>query len=170
MFLEIPKIDASNSTSNPSPFAPALSLRRLLCLLGLLCLPSLLFVWLNRDVPHFGILQDDGVYFIDGRGLAQGSGYRVMSLPSQPFDTRYPPLYPLYPSIAWRLIPAFPANLPTALMLSWLSLPVVLLLTFFWCRRHRFPIPITWTVVTLFRTESLRNILRIEPWSRKYFS
>src|SRR5579872_192688 len=115
-----------------------------------LCVPSLLFVWLNRDVPHFGILQDDGVYFIDAKALAEGSGHRILSLPAQPNDTRYPPLYPLYLSLAWRLIPAFPANLPLALALSWLSLPLVLGLTCLWCRRSRFPAPLTWMVVAVF--------------------
>src|SRR5580765_1410307 len=91
-----------------------------------LCLPSLLFVWHNRDVPHFGILQDDGVYLIDAQALAQGAGYRILSLPKQPFDTRYPPLYPLYLSLAWRAIPAFPANLNMAILISWLSFPAVL--------------------------------------------
>src|SRR4051794_14262756 len=77
-----------------------------------LCLPSLLFVWHNRDIPHFGILQDDGLYFIDGKSLAEGSGYRILSLPAQPHETRYPPLYPLYLSLAWRAMPSYPANLP----------------------------------------------------------
>ena len=115
-----------------------------------LCLPSLLFVWLNHDVPHFGILQDDGVYLIDAKALAEGSGHRILSLPAQPNDTRYPPLYPLYLSLAWRMIPSFPANLPLALLLSWLSLPVVLGLTYIWCRRHQFPVSLTWLVVALF--------------------
>ena len=60
MLLETSKITASNSGIGFGRFAPALLLAFIL--LGLLCLPSLLFVWLNRDVPHFGILQDDGVY------------------------------------------------------------------------------------------------------------
>jgi hypothetical protein len=115
-----------------------------------LCLPSLLFVWLNRDVPHFGVLQDDGVYLIDGKALAEGSGYRILSLPAQPNETRYPPLYPLYLSLAWRMIPTFPANLPLALLLSWLSLPAVLGLTYIWCRGHRFPAPLTWLVLASF--------------------
>src|SRR6202165_2627743 len=115
-----------------------------------LCLPSLLFVWLNRDVPHFGILQDDGIYLIDAKALAEGSGYRILSLPAQPNETRYPPLYPLYLSLAWRVIPSFPANLPLALMLSWLCLPVVLGLAYVWCGRQQFPVPLTWLVVALF--------------------
>jgi hypothetical protein len=138
-------IQASPKESSPSlgRFAPA-------AILILLSLPSLLFVWQNRDVPHFGILQDDGVYMIDAQSLAHGSGYRILSLPAQPFDTRYPPLYPLYLSLAWRAIPAFPANLTMAIMLSWLSLPVGLMLTYLWCRRHAYPVSITWLVVGLF--------------------
>ena len=89
-------------------------------------------------MPHFGILQDDGVYLIDAQALTLGNGYRIMSLPAQPFDTRYPPLYPMYLSLAWRMMPAFPANLSIAIMLSWLSLPVILMLTYLWCKRHAF--------------------------------
>ena len=141
----VEQLQVSRRESSPS-------LRRLVpaAILILLCLPSLLFVWYNRDVPHFGILQDDGVYLIDAQALAQGAGYRILSLPARPFDTRYPPLYPLYLSLAWHSIPTFPANLSLAIMLSWLSFPVVLMLAYFWCQRHGFPVPITWVVVGLF--------------------
>ena len=133
-----------------SPRVSARSLRLApAAFLVLLCLPSLLLVWNNRDVPHFGILQDDGVYLIDAQALARGAGYRILSLPTQPFDTRYPPLYPLYLALAWHAVPAYPANLGMAIMLSWLSLPVVLMLAYFWCKRHSFPVPITWMVVGL---------------------
>ena len=59
----------------PATHDSGVSLRRLAPALALivLCLPSLLFVWHNRDVPHFGILQDDGLYLIDGKSLAEGS-------------------------------------------------------------------------------------------------
>lgn len=141
----VEQVQASPRESTPSlrRFVPA-------AILIVLCLPSLLFVWHNRDVPHFGILQDDGVYLIDAQALAQGAGYRILSLPSQPFDTRYPPLYPLYLSLAWQMIPAFPANLSMAIMLSWLCFPLVLMLAYFWCRRHAFPVPITWLVTGSF--------------------
>jgi hypothetical protein len=132
-------------TSKPSlrRFAPALALIAL-------CLPTLLFVWNNRDVPHFGVLQDDGMYLIDGKALAGGAGYRILSLPSQPYDTRYPPLYPLLLSVAWRVAPAYPATLAIAVMLSWLCLPLVLLLGYRWCLRQGFSIPITWLTLGLF--------------------
>jgi hypothetical protein len=115
-----------------------------------LCLPTLLFVWINRDVPHFGVLQDDGMYLIDGKALAEGAGYRILSLPAQPYDTRYPPLYPLYLSLAWKTVPSFPATLTAAVMLSWLCLPVVLLLGYWWCVGQRFSVSITWLTLGLF--------------------
>jgi hypothetical protein len=115
-----------------------------------LCLPTLLFVWINRDVPHFGVLQDDGMYLIDGKALAEGAGYRILSLPAQPYDTRYPPLYPLYLSLAWRAAPSYPATLAVAVMLSWLCLPVLLLLGYWWCVGQRFSVPITWLTLGLF--------------------
>jgi len=143
MLVEQVQVSRRESSSSQRRFVPAV-------ILILLCLPSLLFVWHNRDVPHFGILQDDGVYMIDAKSLAHGAGYRILSLPSQPFDTRYPPLYPLYLSLAWHSIPAFPANLSLAIMLSWLCFPVVLMLAYFWCRRHAFPVSLTWLVVGSF--------------------
>ncbi len=115
-----------------------------------LCLPTLIFVWINRDVPHFGVLQDDGMYLIDGKALAEGAGYRILSLPAQPYDTRYPPLYPLYLSLAWRATASYPAALTAAVMLSWLCLPAVLLLGYWWCVGQRFSVPITWLTVGLF--------------------
>jgi hypothetical protein len=124
--------------------------RSSLIALIVLCVPSLLFVWQNRDLPHFGVLQDDGLYLIGGKALAQDSGYRILSLPGQEYQTKYPPLYPLYLSLAWRALPAFPANLGLAIMLSWFCLPLVLLLAYVWCRRHAFPALITWLVVGLF--------------------
>ncbi|MDP8990188.1 MAG: hypothetical protein M3N41_08950 [Acidobacteriota bacterium] len=115
-----------------------------------LCLPTLLFVWFNRDVPHFGVLQDDGLYFIAGKTLAQNSSYQISSLPGKPEQTKYPPLYPLLLSVAWKMNPAYPANLAIALLLSWLSLPLVLVLAYRWCFRQGFQAPLVWLVVGLF--------------------
>ncbi|MFX0116783.1 MAG: glycosyltransferase family 39 protein, partial [Candidatus Hodarchaeota archaeon] len=59
--------------------------------------------------------------------LAQGKGYRILSLPDQPYQTKYPPLYPLLLSAVWRTAPDFPDNLRIAILVSWLTLPVYLL-------------------------------------------
>ena len=127
------------------------TLRALLTVAGLiaLCLPSLALAWNFQDLPHFGVLQDDSLYFAGGKTFADGSEYRIQSLPSQPFQTKYPPLYPLYLSIAWRLNPSYPANVTTGLWLSWLAIPPILLLTWLWCRRQKFSDARTWILLTL---------------------
>src|ERR1044071_9261156 len=137
---------------HPSSGVSRVSRRRLGPAVALiaLCLPSLLFIVMNRDVPHFGVLQDDGIYLTDAKALAQGSGYLILSLPAQPYETRYPPLYPLYLSLAWRAVPSFPANLTLALVLSWLSLPLTLFLGYLWCLREKLPTPVTWLVLASF--------------------
>ncbi len=93
----------------------------------LLLIPSAAFLWRNSDLPQFGDIHDDSVYYVSAKSLASGS-YRIESLPTQPFQTKYPPLYPLLLSIAWRVDPRFPQNLPIAAWLSWLALPAMLAL------------------------------------------
>ncbi len=143
MLIEHTPSVSDTARASSRRWAPAVALLAL-------CLPTLLFVWINRDVPHFGVLQDDGMYLIDGKALAEGAGYRILSLPDQPYDTRYPPLYPLYLSLAWRAASSYPATLTVAVMLSWLCLPMILLLGYWWCVGQRFSVPITWLTLGLF--------------------
>jgi hypothetical protein len=96
-------------------------------LLLLLLIPSAAYLWHFSDVPRFGDLHDDSLYYVSAKSLADGGGYRIESLPGEPAQTKYPPLYPLLLSVAWRLEPRFPDNLPLAAWISWLALPAVLL-------------------------------------------
>jgi len=97
-----------------------------LLIAALLLLPSAWFLAQFSDLPRFGQLHDDSLYFVSAKSLAQGHGYRIESLPGEPAQTKYPPLYPLLLSIAWRVTPEFPQNLPLAGWLSWLALPAIL--------------------------------------------
>ncbi|MBL8215014.1 MAG: hypothetical protein JNK87_30125 [Bryobacterales bacterium] len=90
-------------------------------------LPSAWLAWTNRDMPHFGHHHDDAMYFVSAQSLAVGGGYRIMSLPGEPPNSKYPPGYPLYLSLAWRLNPNFPQNLSWVLLLCWLMLPAAIL-------------------------------------------
>jgi hypothetical protein len=99
--------------------------RWIAALLLLALVPSAQLAWQFRDMPHFGRQNDDGIYFVCAKSLAEGAGYRIQSLPGTPFQTKYPPVLPLYLSIAWKLNPEFPANLPLATLLCWLLLPVL---------------------------------------------
>lgn len=85
-------------------------------------------IWDSREQWHWGQGMDDGVYWVTAKALAAGEGYRVASLPGAPRAVKFPPLYPLYLSLAWRLHPEFPDNLKTAATFQVLLLPVYLAL------------------------------------------
>jgi hypothetical protein len=63
-------------------------------------------------VPNWpvGVFQDDGIYVILGKALATGEGYRYLNLPGAPYATHYPPGYPLFLALLWKLSPQFPQN------------------------------------------------------------
>ena len=123
-------------------------LRNLLLLLAVL-IPSAQFAWRNRDMPQLAYMHDDGVFFVSAKGLAEGQGFRIPSLPEAPAQTKYPILYPAYLSLIWLLNPAFPANLPLATLLSWLTLAGCLALTFAYYRSAGLPEPRAWILVGL---------------------
>ena len=62
--------------------------------------------------PATGTFHDDGIYIVTARALAEGEGYRIISLPESPPQTKYPTLFPWLLSLVWRLAPSFPDNLP----------------------------------------------------------
>jgi hypothetical protein len=80
----------------------------------LLLIPSAYLVSKSPDMPEFGRLHDDGLFFVSAKSLATGQGFRILSLPEQPAQTKYPILYPLYLSLVWRANPHFPENLALA--------------------------------------------------------
>jgi len=81
-------------------------------------------------MPQIGAYHDDAVYLASAKSLADHTGYRVLSLPGQPFQTRFPPVFPLLLSLVWRLDPRFPENLPKVTMLCWCFLPLYVFLVF----------------------------------------
>jgi len=58
-----------------------------------------------------GLYHDDGLYIALSKALASGQGYRIISLPDQPTETKYPPLFPLLLTPVWWLSPFFPSNI-----------------------------------------------------------
>ncbi|HOK48481.1 MAG TPA: hypothetical protein PLK67_21220, partial [Bryobacteraceae bacterium] len=97
---------------------------RLALAASLLCaaiFPSAYLAWQARDVPHLGYFHDDALYYVSAKSLAGGAGYRIASLPGEPPQTKYPPLYPALLAGVWRLSPNSPENLKWALAASWLT-------------------------------------------------
>jgi hypothetical protein len=92
-------------------------------------------------MPHFGPLHDDSIYWVSARSLAEGRGYRILSLPSEPFQTKYPPLWPLMLAAIWKIDPRFPENLKPGMALAWLMLPAFLAVTWRWSQTVGFGLP-----------------------------
>ena len=82
---------------------------------AVLAVGGLVVVWayaISMFLPSAGMFHDDGLYVVTARALAEGQGYRIISLPGSPLQTKYPILFPWLLSLIWRLAPAFPGNLP----------------------------------------------------------
>jgi hypothetical protein len=58
-----------------------------------------------------GAFEDDAIYTVLGKSLAEGHGYRLLNLPGAPNATHFPPGYPALLAVLWRAWPAFPDNL-----------------------------------------------------------
>ncbi len=58
-----------------------------------------------------GAFEDDAIYTVLGKSLAEGQGYRLINLPGAPNATHFPPGYPALIAVMWRIWPAFPDNL-----------------------------------------------------------
>jgi hypothetical protein len=125
--------------------------------------PSAILAWLYRDMPQFGEGHDDAILFGSAKSLADGNGYRIASLPSAPFQTKYPPLYPALLSVVWRVYPDFPGNLANVMLLAWLPLPFLAAATYLFFERVRAPALLAAVVVlnpyTLLFALSLRTEL-----------
>jgi hypothetical protein len=86
------------------------------------------FYWISFWVPAVGLYHDDGVYLVTAKALAEGKGYRIISLPDEPRQTKYPPGFPVLLAAVWKMFPDFPANVPVlklvpvAALLAWLGM------------------------------------------------
>ena len=87
-------------------------------ILGVILATGGLLYYVAIAPQRFGRGHDDTVYLTTAKALATGEGYRIISLPFEPSQTKYPPVYPLLLSLAWRLYPSFPENLPWMMLLS----------------------------------------------------
>ncbi len=115
----------------------------------LLLIPSAFYVWKNPDMPEFAKLHDGGLLYGSAKGLATGQGFKILSLPDQPAQTKYPILYPLYLSAVWKLNPSFPDNLRLARLFNWAFFIACLALAWVYLRREGISEARTITLVAL---------------------
>ena len=98
--------------------------------------------------PGFDVYHDDGIYLVTAKALAQGSGYKIISLPVIIEQTKYPPVFPIALAAVWKIYPKFPKNIyalkivPFGFAVGWLWL-------FFVYVRERLdsPEPAVWLVL-----------------------
>ncbi len=85
---------------------------------------------INREVVGLG--HDDGIYVILGKALSEGEGYRLINLPSSPYQAKYPAVYPFLISCVW---PAgdFPDNIFYIKLINIFFLFLILLETCYIC-------------------------------------
>ena len=101
---------------------------RLIALVLLAIAPSAWLAWNFRAMPQLGFYHDDTINLVSAKSLADGAGYRIASLPGQPWQTKYPPVFPSLLALVWKLNPTFPSNLPWAALAVWLAFPLYVFL------------------------------------------
>jgi hypothetical protein len=122
------------------------------------------------DMPHFGQFHDDSVYWVCAKSLAEGTGYRIMSLPEQPYQTKYPPLFAWVLSFVWRINPHFPENLPLAMLLCWLTLPAYVALSYRLFRQMEFTAARAWVLCVVLAFNPYVVLLSISLMSEPLFT
>ena len=86
--------------------------------------------WLSLSPGDFGAFHDDGIYAVTARSLAVTGEYRITSLPGEPFQRKYPIVFPAMLAAVWRIAGDFPANIVWLKAVSLLAGAVFLSLTF----------------------------------------
>lgn len=121
------------------PFVTLLKTPRLKALFVLSLVAGTFLLYFAAFHPdRFGFYRDDSMYVVMGQALATGQGYRIISLPDEPVQTKSPPFYPFLLSVIWRLKPEFPQNL-TAMMLLTAGMAILFLgLTYRYLVKERY--------------------------------
>ena len=106
----------------------------------------------------FGAYHDDGIYVTTAKALATGEGYRIISLPYEPAQTKYPPLYPFLLSLIWRVYPHFPENLTWMMMLSVAATLSFLGLTYRYLVEHGYAGPLQALIIVALAAINWRTV------------
>ena len=136
----------------------------LIVVMGLLYLPALRF-------SRFGTFHDDSIYVTTAKSLATGQGYRIISLPYEPAQTKYPPFYPILLSMIWRAYPKFPTNLIAMMLLSTVVTIVLLVTTWRYLTDHLYSaVPLANIVIVLTALNWRTLILATSIFSEMLFA
>jgi hypothetical protein len=145
------------------------NLRHVLIFL-LILIPSGAYAWRNRDMPGFARLHDDGLLFLSAKSLAFGEGYRIPSLPENPYQTKYPPLYPALLAGVWKADADFPSNLKIATAVSWALLAACFVLALAVYRSDGFSLNKSWLMVAMLGVCPYMILFGTRPFSEIFFT
>ena len=85
-----------------------------------------------------GLFHDDGIYAVVAKSLTEETGYRIISLPTAPDQTKYPFLYSHILSWLWSLNPKFPDNIGLLKAANAVFLGAIFVLSYvFYCSRAK---------------------------------
>jgi hypothetical protein len=92
-------------------------------------------VW-GANKKILGLFHDDGIYAVVAKSVYQGDGYRIISLPSAPPQTKYPFLYSYLLSWVWAINPVFPQNVAVLKTLNIAILLGIFFISVIYYRAH----------------------------------
>jgi hypothetical protein len=109
------RVSATTAVSAVSPVAPARirvaeSSRAAAWLPWLAAILTLVAAMHAIEPLPVGVFYDDAQYLVLAKSLATGNGYRFLNLPGSPMATHFPPGYPAFLALLWRVAPSFPEN------------------------------------------------------------
>ena len=112
-------------------------------------------------VPNWpvGVFQDDAIYTVLGKAIASGEGYRYLNLPGAPYATHYPPGYPLFLALLWKISPEFPQNVALFTFANAAFLSLAAYGTFRFARRRLALSPLGAAAVSIAGTVSVPALL-----------
>jgi 4-amino-4-deoxy-L-arabinose transferase-like glycosyltransferase len=146
------------------------SRRATICLAVILVGAALLY-YLTLKPDRLGEYHDDSVYVATAKALAEGRGYKIISLPYQPAETKYPPLHPFLLSLVWRIAPSFPGNLVWMMLMSSMAAIGFLGLTYRYFTRFEYAGPWQAVLIVALTAVNLRTtILATTTASEMIFS
>jgi hypothetical protein len=139
-------------------YAIELELNERVVLVALFALVTLVGILTVTPWP-VGVFQDDAIYTVVGKALAEGQGYRMINLPGEPHATRYPPAYPMVIALLWKFWPSFPDNIVLFKFVNAVFLGVTALATYAFTRARLAFSVVESLVVALLATLSVVMLL-----------
>jgi len=151
-------VDADQAGRRSGTRLTYVSTKSKLLLISVLIIAAIVYLALIRPYS-FGSYHDDGMYTVLAKSLASGQGYRVISLPSEPQQTKSPPFYPFLLSLIWRVLPNFPQNVPALMFLSVVASIGFLAITWRYLTEQGYASPVQAFIVIVAAALNWRTIL-----------